>query len=129
MMWLTSKLYPTGYAFHTWIQGLCLIEVVFWILIYDPGKQETKLEKAQLEYKHQVMMWVSKGVPFNKYLYVPEFHPLEFWEHEDEGNIFKVINVFLMSVLVMCDIRDMNIYCDIYGRDMTWYISILKNGG
>ena len=48
---------------------------------------------AQLEYKHQVMSWVSKGVPFNKHLYVPEVHPitgLGFCEREDEGHILKV---------------------------------------
>jgi len=39
------------------------------------------------------MTWVSKGVPFNKHLYVPEIHPItgmEFCEREDEGHVFKV---------------------------------------
>ena len=66
--------------------------------ICDTGKQETKLEKlksilAQFEYKHQVMFWVSKGVPFDTHLYVPKIHPItgcEFCEHEDEGHVFKV---------------------------------------
>ena len=39
------------------------------------------------------MLWVSKGVPFNNHLYMPEAHPitgLEFCEREDEGHVFKV---------------------------------------
>ena len=51
---------------------------------------------AQLEYKHQVMLWVSKGMPFNNHLYVPEAHPitgLEFCECEDEGHVFKVSSI------------------------------------
>ncbi|XP_065911420.1 uncharacterized protein [Dysidea avara] len=74
---------PARYTFHTWIEG----------------KDETKAEKlksilAQLEYKHQVDLWKSKGVPFKEHLYVPEIHPktgLGFCEREDEGHVLKRI--------------------------------------
>ena len=62
------------------------------------GKDETRVEKlrsilAQIEYRHQINLWCSKGVPFNKHLYVPEVHPstgMKFCEREDEGHVFKV---------------------------------------
>ena len=47
---------------------------------------------AQLEYRYQVNTWDAKGIPFKKYLYVPEVHPetgKPFCEREDEGHIFK----------------------------------------
>ena len=68
------------------------------VLVYV-GKDESKVEKlrsilAQLEYKYEINLWQSKGVPFKDYLYyVPEVHPvtgLGFCEREDEGHIFKV---------------------------------------
>ena len=43
---------------------------------------------ALLEYRHQVMEWEEKGVPFRSHAYVPEVHPLtktDFHEREDEG--------------------------------------------
>ncbi|XP_065887166.1 uncharacterized protein [Dysidea avara] len=80
---LRLKTVPTGYNVHTWIQG----------------KDETQVDKlrsilAQLEYKHQIDMWHSKGIPFKDYLYVPEVHPitgLQFCEREDEAHILKRI--------------------------------------
>ena len=62
------------------------------------GEKETPSDKlrsilAQLEYKHEVRTWNSKGVPFQSFTYVPEVHPLshkEFHEREDEGHVFKV---------------------------------------
>lgn len=75
--------------------------------LYDTGKQESKMEKlrstlAQLKYKHQVILWMSKNVPFNNHLYVPEIHPItgmEFCECEDEGHIFKVCSDYLTYML------------------------------
>ena len=62
------------------------------------GKDETKVDKlrsitAQWEYKHQIDIFSSKGIPFNKYMYVPEIHPITqvgFCEHEDEGHVLKI---------------------------------------
>ena len=48
---------------------------------------------AQLEYRYQVNTWDAKGIPFKKYLYVPEVHPETgklLCECEDEGHVFKV---------------------------------------
>jgi len=72
----------------------------------DTGKDETQVEKlrsilAQLEYKHQVDLWHSKGVPFKDHLYVPEVHPItgfEFCEREDEAHILKVSRKAIMLV-------------------------------
>lgn len=47
---------------------------------------------AQHEYTYQIKSWVEKGVPFDRYMYVPEVHPvsnMEFHEIEDEGHVFK----------------------------------------
>ena len=71
-----------------------MLEMVFTVA----GKDETQVDKlrsilAQLEYKHQIDMWHSKGIPFKDYLYVPEVHPitgLQFCEREDEAHILKV---------------------------------------
>ncbi len=62
------------------------------------GKEEDDADKlrsilAQLEYTYDVKQWVSKGVPFDTNLYVPEIHPVTevgFCEREDEGHILKV---------------------------------------
>ena len=48
---------------------------------------------AQLEFKHQIVQWDAKGVPFRQHLHVPETHPITgemFCEREDEGHVFKV---------------------------------------
>jgi len=49
----------------------------------DAGRDKTQLEKwrsilAQLEYKHQIGLWHSKGILFKDHLYVPEVHPISF---------------------------------------------------
>ena len=67
-------------------------------MLVQIGKDETKVEKlrsikSQLEYKYEINLWQSKGVPFKDHLYVPDVPPvtgLEFCEREDEGHIFKV---------------------------------------
>ena len=59
------------------------------------GKTEGKLEMvrsilAQLEYRYQILLWTSKGVPFRWHVYVPEVHPITgeaFHEREDEGQV------------------------------------------
>ena len=48
---------------------------------------------AQLEYKYQVNLLHSQGIPFKDHLYIPEIHPITgvgFCEREDEGHLFKV---------------------------------------
>lgn len=48
---------------------------------------------AQFEYRYQINLWESKGVPFRTYMYVPEIHPLtkeEFHEREDFAHVLKV---------------------------------------
>ena len=48
---------------------------------------------AQFEYRQTVRTWNERGVPFCRYMYVPEIHPVlgtEFHEREDEGHVFKV---------------------------------------
>lgn len=48
---------------------------------------------SQLHYRHQILEWEKKGVPFSSHIYVPEDHPLTgmpFHEREDEGHVFKV---------------------------------------
>lgn len=48
---------------------------------------------AQLEYAYEVCKWEAKGVPFRRYLYVPEVHPvtkMPFAEREDEAHVLKV---------------------------------------
>ena len=69
------------------------------------GEDETTVNKvrsilAHLEYTHQIRKWNDSGVPFRTYIYVPEVHPLlgtEFHEREDEGHVFKVININLCA--------------------------------
>jgi len=89
---------PPGYVIHSWIEGNGIFNTNVIPLIYIPGKDESKVEKlqsilAQLEYKHQINLWNSKGIPFKHHLYVPEVHPvtgIQFCEREDEGHVFKV---------------------------------------
>jgi len=70
-----------------------MFEMVFTVA----DKDEMQVDKlrsilAQLEYKHQIDLWHSKGIPFKDHLYVPEVHPitgLQFYEQEDEAHILK----------------------------------------
>ena len=63
-----------------------------------PGKDENKVEKlhsilAQLECKHQINHWNSKGVPFKDHLYVAEVHlvtSIQFCDSADKSHTFKV---------------------------------------
>lgn len=51
---------------------------------------------AQLQFRHDILEWESKGVPFSSHLYVPEIHPTTnqpFHEREDEAHVFKVLPV------------------------------------
>ena len=100
---LRLRTVPTGYAIHNWINGivithaLCKLSHHFLL-----GKDESLLDKlrsilAQLEYKHQIHHWHSKGVPFKDHLYMPEVHPLTgvgFCEWEDEAHVLKVRLMF-----------------------------------
>lgn len=46
-----------------------------------------------MDYTFQINSWVAQGILFDRYIYVPEIHPItvkEFHEREDEGHIFKV---------------------------------------
>lgn len=62
------------------------------------GKTEDLLEMlrsilAQLHFKHEILEWEKRGVPFRTHIYVPEVHPLThcpFHEREDEAHVFKV---------------------------------------
>ena len=48
---------------------------------------------SQLEYKHTILEWQKKNVPFCSCIYVPESHPstgVQFHEREDEAHVFKV---------------------------------------
>ena len=71
-------------------------------ILFSVGKDETKVDKlrsimAQLEYKHQIDLFSSKGIPFKEHMYVPEVHPITqvgFCEREGEAHILKVcINI------------------------------------
>lgn len=123
----------TGYTIHTWTEGLYDHVCRGGLYIFDTGKQESKLEKlksilAQLEYKHQVMLWVSKGVP-NNHLYVPEAHPmtgLGFCEREDEGHVFKVhSSKWQHTVLDFSFIYYMYIQFNVVDLSVSFYFSAL----
>ena len=69
------------------------------------GSIETKIDKVRsiLEYTFQINSWTVQGIPFDRYIYVPEVHPItgkEFHEHEDEGHVNYAIN--LLNDLFCC---------------------------
>ena len=48
---------------------------------------------SQLQYRHDILEWEMKDVPFCSCLYVSEVHPITgtpFHEREDETHVFKV---------------------------------------
>ena len=58
---------------------------------------------AQLEYQYQINLLNSKGIPFKEHLYVPEVHPItgvEFCEREDDGHVFKVFSLLILSNVI-----------------------------
>ena len=71
---------------------------MIYLLSLHLGKSESSDEMlrsvlAQLHYRHQVLEWEAKGVPFRTHVYVPEVHSQTgeyFHEREDEGHVFKV---------------------------------------
>ena len=103
---LRLRTVPTGYAIHNWTNGIVITHVLCKMSHHFLlGKDESLLDKlrsilAQLEYKHQIDHWHSKGVPFKDHLYVPEVHPftrLGFCEREDEAHVLKVQADFLCN--------------------------------
>ena len=57
---------------------------------------------AQLEYKYQILLWESRGVPFRTYIYVPETHPItgkEYHEREDFAHLLKVMSKCFRSII------------------------------
>lgn len=72
------------------------------IVTFFLGKSETAVDMlksilSQLEYKHAILEWERKGVPFRTHVYVPETHPLTgapFHEREDEAHVYKVSQLY-----------------------------------
>lgn len=57
---------------------------------------------AQFEYKYQILLWESRGVPFRTYMYVPETHPItgkEYHEREDFAHLLKVTSKCFRSII------------------------------
>ena len=106
---------PIGFSVYTWTEGTylnistatCRFRLPRYTCV---GKDKSKVEKlrsilAQLEYKYQINLWQSKGVPFKNHLYVPEVHPvtgLDFCEREDEAHALKVSLCDYMYASVTC---------------------------
>ena len=99
---LRLRTVPSGYTLSMTLADWDKITHVFHSCLLIPllsdGVKETMIYKlrsilAQFEYKYQVCVWDSKGVPFSTYLYVPENHPLtgkQFHEREDFAHVLKV---------------------------------------
>jgi hypothetical protein len=77
------------------------------------GKFETLADKirailAQKEFCHTIRSFSKKGVPFDKYVYVPEKHPttgMPFHDREDVGHLLKVRNVLSVNAYIVCHIQ------------------------
>ena len=104
---LRTRTVPFGHKIHPWKKGKCNRHFISSTVAYNPthmvyliiiGSTETKIDKvrsilAQMEYTFQINSWTVQGIPFDRYIYVPEVHPItgkEFHEHEDEGHVLKV---------------------------------------
>ena len=112
------------------------------------GMSETVAEMAksilaQLEFTFQIKEWERKGVAFQSHLYVPEHHPVTgylFCEREDEGHVFKVrvvevLSVFALNVPVSIGVELIirySVYCsnpivDQLGHLHDWSFNFVEN--